>query len=201
MVRHHMETKRCLGPFSSWYLLKLNSKSDQRSKFMIFYSPKDLLALFFVSLFTVTLPAPADDPVPLPSPAYGPATPSAPVNDSATLRATTEIEKPDRLPSTAVLQVLATKPHTPSAPPNSKPDVAHQQADHHPHLAVDDFVVVAVEERQRTVHFYAKVLAVDDDELKIVQKPGTDIFSWADTAWLVVADVVRKIPCPTWAPG
>ena len=70
--------------------------------------------------------------------------------------------------------------------------------------SVHDFVIVSVEGKQRSVQFYAKVLEIDEDELKVhylVKKPASDIFVWSDTAWVSTKDVVRTVPAPSLVPG
>ena len=69
---------------------------------------------------------------------------------------------------------------------------------------VGDFCVVAVGGRHRTVHFYAKVTEVDEEELKVTyldKVKGKDVYTWADSAWVTTSDIVKKVAAPSLVPG
>ena len=72
-------------------------------------------------------------------------------------------------------------------------------------LSVDDFIIVTVKGKQRSINFYAKVLKIDGVELKVhylVSKPGKDaVHTWAETAWILLEDLVKKVPAPALVPG
>jgi hypothetical protein len=73
-------------------------------------------------------------------------------------------------------------------------------------LVVGDFCVVAVRGRHRTVHFYAKVVEIIDDELKVhyldkAKGNEKDVYIWSDSAWVPFTDVLYKVPTPSLVPG